>query len=91
MAERAPVITGEGTPVSQTPWARLTPLMRSHSTDMARISDWTIPGEISLRRSLSVVALIGFLGYKGQGTRDKVGVRTQSMGLGLGWMRRGGG
>ena len=41
--------TGAGTGVSQTPWARLMPPMRSHSVVMARISDCITPGASSLR------------------------------------------
>jgi hypothetical protein len=41
--------TGAGTGVSQMPWARLMPPMRSHSVVMARISDCIAPGASSLR------------------------------------------
>ncbi len=58
-------MTGEGTPVSQTPWARLTPLTRSHSTDMARISDCTMPGEISLRWRLEAAVRMGHVYHRG--------------------------
>ena len=49
MAWMAASSTGAGTGVSQTPWARLMPPICSQATDMARISDWTVPGASWLR------------------------------------------
>src|SRR6478672_11352020 len=49
MARMASSSTGAGTGVSQTPWARLMPPMRSHSVVMERISDCMTPGASSLR------------------------------------------
>src|SRR5260370_12434731 len=40
--------TGRGISVSHTPWERLTPPTRSHSTDMIRISDCEITSASSL-------------------------------------------
>src|SRR6185312_12516878 len=42
IARRAPSRTSTGTGVSQTPWARLMPLIFSHSRDITRISDCTV-------------------------------------------------
>src|SRR5476649_669553 len=42
MASRAPSRTTSGTGVSHTPWARLMPLIFSHSRDITRISDCTV-------------------------------------------------
>ncbi len=52
-AQQSPPAPGTG--VSQTPWARLMPPMRSHSTLMARISDCMAPGASSLNASRDVV------------------------------------
>src|SRR5215831_4624365 len=42
MARLAASLTGSGTSVSQTPWARLMPWTFSHSMDITRISDCTV-------------------------------------------------
>src|SRR5580704_16157944 len=59
IARMAPSATGAGTPVSQTPWARLMPPTRSHSCVIARISDCTARGARSPRVSFEVGAGTG--------------------------------
>src|SRR5580692_7045958 len=70
MAAMASASTTGGTGVSHTPWARLTPPMRSHSVVIARISDWTVPGASSLscRRERWAVTMVAADGAVISGT-----------------------
>src|SRR5579872_5652908 len=52
MASLAAWRTTSGAGVSHTPWARLIPRNRSHSTDITRISDWAISLAIALTFSM---------------------------------------
>src|ERR1035438_2822674 len=61
MAWIAASCTGAGTGVSQTPWARLMPPMRSHSVVMARISDWMAAAGrwLKQRREAEAAGVVG--------------------------------
>src|ERR1700691_6455111 len=59
MAWIAASSTGTGTGVSQTPWARLMPPICSQATDMARISDCTVPGASWLRARREAAGAVG--------------------------------
>src|SRR5580658_996338 len=59
MAWMAAASITAGTGVSQTPWARLMPPMRSHSAVMARISDWKVSGASWLRARREAAAISG--------------------------------
>src|ERR1039457_4579142 len=81
MAAMAASSTAAGTGVSQTPWARLMPPMRSHSVVMARISDCMTPGASSLKARRDAVC-------GGGATVWDMGVFDLFWDFTWGWVRR---